>query len=99
MRHPGKWEFPGGKIEGTESERAALVRELHEELGLVVLVGERLGASYWREIELIAYACSGEGEITLTEHDALRWCTLGELSALDWADADVSLVAAVVARG
>jgi 8-oxo-dGTP diphosphatase len=41
-RHPLKWEFPGGKVELGEDPRAAVVRELREELGIEAAAGEQI---------------------------------------------------------
>ena len=96
----GLWELPGGKVEAGESDTAALVRELREELGITVRVGICLGrhrhAYGSRTIELVAYRCRVVGgEPLATEHEALRWLDGEALHTVTWAPADIPLLEAV----
>ena len=98
----GYWEFPGGKIEPDETPEESLVRELAEEMGIIVKVGEHFYTNQHdygeKQIMLSAYFCSlSEGELTLNDHDAIKWCASQELSNLDWAPADIPIVHALVA--
>jgi len=93
----GRWEFPGGKVEPGEDDRAALARELHEELAIRVEVGARLGESRHGKVHLLAYRCTlREGEPVALEHEHIRWALPGELGGLSWAPADVPLLDAVL---
>ena len=94
---PNLWEFPGGKVEPGESLRAALRREINEELRCTVQVGdqiERTTHTYdFATITLTTFYCDLlDGFPQLTEHAEFRWSTPGQLSELDWAPADVPAV-------
>jgi len=101
-RHGGMWEFPGGKVEGGESDLAALRRELREELAVAVqgvsvprFTAQDPGSEY--RIEFVPAEISGEPRPL--EHTDLRWCTLAEMEGLDLAPADRAFAAFLLGGG
>lgn len=93
----GKWEFPGGKVEGCETQVAALVREIREELGIRASVGELVVRASTevgdRTIDLACYwAVSWDQPTISSDHDAIQWVTATNLRELDWAEPDLPAV-------
>lgn len=100
---PGYWEFPGGKIELSETPEESLKRELHEELLCTATVGDHITTTKYEYsfgiVELATYWCELiEGEPQLTEHAEIRWLKPEDLYTLNWAPADIPTVEIISER-
>jgi 8-oxo-dGTP diphosphatase len=89
----GRWEFPGGKVAAGESEREALARELHEELGVTVLAARplvRCSHDYGdRQVELSLWIVERHSGIPRSlDGQRLRWVMPRALVHEDILEAD-----------
>jgi 8-oxo-dGTP diphosphatase len=97
--HPLKWEFPGGKIETGESPAAALIRELHEELGIDSDIGPELmryefAYSGKQPILLIFLAVPHwRGEIVNRIFEMIAWQDPSGLAEFDFLEGDAPFIA------
>jgi len=95
---PLKWEFPGGKIEEGEQPRAALRRELEEELGIVATIGDeikRIQHEYPNGgmVELRFFVVREyQNEIENRIFREIQWAEPKNLPTYDFLEADLTLV-------
>ena len=104
----GQFELPGGKVEGAEDPVEALTREIAEELGARLTIGERVcpeGGQWWpilggrvMGVWLAEVAPNSQEPRAGASHLEARWVPLENLAALPWIVADLPIVEAVVAR-
>jgi mutator protein MutT len=92
----GLWEFPGGKIEAGESLADGLRRELQEELGTEVEVGEEVFTVTHhypeRSVELHFLACTFLSAPVPLLGQEMRWVHRAELRSLEFPPADEELI-------
>ena len=94
-----KFEFPCGKVEPNETNKIALILELKEELHLSLDISQMQYFMIIKHnypdfhITMHGFLCPVHSQnINLTEHIDAKWLTLAQLSHLDLAEVDISLI-------
>jgi 8-oxo-dGTP diphosphatase len=99
----GLWEFPGGKIEPGETVEQCIQREIQEELGIGIEVGEHLITiehTYTQlRVTLTVHHCRHiTGIPQPIECDEIRWITLDEIDHFTFPKANSQIIAALMKR-
>ena len=97
-KHLGlKWEFPGGKVEESETFEEALTREIKEELDIIISLQDKITEEKYKDkkIDIILhyYLCNQEsGIIKLNEHENLAWVQKKDFDKYEFAEGDKNIL-------
>lgn len=100
----GRWEFPGGKIEDGEDFETAIKREMREEFGVDVAVGQKITESTFmhkdKECLLFVFEVKFAGDgienpFVLTEHTEYKWADIEEVRNMNFVDSDRAILGEV----
>ena len=97
-KHLGlKWEFPGGKVMEGETFEEALLREIKEELNIIIILQDKIAEEKYKDekidIVLHYYLCNEKsGTIELNEHEDLAWVEKKDFDKYDFAEGDRNIL-------
>ena len=99
----GMWEFPGGKQEEGETITTCIARELQEELGIAVTVGDELitvdHAYSHKKLRFVVHLCTWEsGEPQPLASQQVRWVRPDDLKNYAFPAANTKIIAALLGR-
>lgn len=97
-KHLGlKWEFPGGKVEQNESFQEALIREILEELNMIINIKSKVAEKDYKDnkinVKIHYYLCSiRQGNLKLSEHESHAWVKKNNLYQYDFVIGDKKIL-------
>ena len=97
----GLWEFPGGKIEIDESSEEAVIRELNEELDIVVHKPKKV-MQYLHRFKNLIYdihffeVISFKGSVKNKVHDELKWTDLASINNYNFISGDLLIIEGLI---